>query len=382
MTIRRLFALLVCVVITSMVWLPGCVEICGQRITIIHDVDSNRLDLLFFYDGIYDNASEHNDGPAQLRDAVANGDILFLDWPFHFQRTSLREFVTDMDEPASERNVARSILDHVHAVPVGHYRDHLDRIGALQAIRIDQADAFIASLNKAWNIYLADEATDLEDSLEPRTHSRWMHAAENDHAWVRLNGHAVEFHIPMHPVDAARFKADRVVDFIEDATSLEPQMTTFIVRALSAAPMSLIDQGDQFIIRIGDPRTPATLRFDIREADSYKPNLEQDVVTLIPADLHTSIRERLEGHDVDDAVQQIIMHGPPEQVVEAWLAGAEDATFMYEQTDAILAIREFTAAHADRILEVPTETPLQDPDASLYLWRQWCNRMWAFPLEP
>lgn len=358
----------------------GCVELIGQRISIYHDAAANRLDLLIYYDGIHDNVGDHDDGPEQLRDAIANGDVMFLDWPWHFQRAELREFVNNPDEPQAQRDLARSILDRVQATPVGHYRDHLDQIGALQRVRIEQADAFMQSLNDAWNLWLRERDRADDDPELARTTARWDEAVVNDHTWIRLRGHALEFNIPVHPVDMPRLKAAGLRSII--GAEMEASDVNHVIRALSAAPLSLIDHGDHLVIRIGEPDTPSTLRFTIREPDVYEPNLEQELIRAIPTDLHASIRARMETGPVDDAIQAAITYGPPEHVVEAWLDAADDATFMHEQVDALNAIHEFAADHHERMLEPPDRDRLRDPDTALRLWRQWCNRMWAFPLEP
>ena len=82
--------------------LLGCVELQGQRISIYHDQEQDRLLFLLHYDGIHDSGSdEDGTGVEQIQETARSGDFMLLDWYFHVD--------LDKNRPPAQRQYSQPL---------------------------------------------------------------------------------------------------------------------------------------------------------------------------------------------------------------------------------------------------------------------------------
>ena len=75
-----------------LLFLPGCVQLTGQRITWWYDRAKDELQVLIHYDGIHDSGNDQNGkGTEQIPPFVREGNVMLLDWPFQLEMAAVRK---------------------------------------------------------------------------------------------------------------------------------------------------------------------------------------------------------------------------------------------------------------------------------------------------
>ena len=394
---RRLMWLGVAIAVVSV---PACVELCGQRISIFYDQAKDQLQLLIFYDGIYDNGSTSNgEGKKQIPQFVANGDVMIADWPFHFEMGDIREKAAAMDDntPAPHRDMIQAVTDTLRIEPLGHYRDGDGRIGAAQLVTIQQASEFVRKLNVAFSYMFLDDIgaetpADVDDGHMGRTVLKWIDAAEAGHQWFGLEGHALTFRFPVHQREWAAGKGevlkelmDQLVDLERPEAMTEPangdddyETAVNFLRLFASTPLSYTEADGWVTVRAGDTKLPTQLNMRLRE--SYDPNLEEVVTTHVPANLDDAVGMRLIGLTEDTPhVRAVLDWGPPEATLGALLklAESDDAEVRQPAVDKLNA----WAADWKRDQGPVPDPPADDHDAFIKAWKDFHRQMYYFPLE-
>ena len=307
----------------------ACVELTGQRITWFHDAANDTLVVLVHYDGIHDSKNGEPAEPGAIADFVRDGDVMLVDWWGRLDMKSYRERAQRTDPLVA--GAAKLVL-RLRAEPLGHYREPDGRIGGLQRITISGISSFVKQANALFSqAVLQGEVFETKDL--PRSVARMHEAARAGHAWFALRGHSIRFTLPVHPAEWARAKADGLEklfrEIFQDAASRDQEKRSkwerelrLLVHALTSAPFSYLDEGDRVTFILGCEDRPTTWRLPLRE--SYRPNLEKDVIQAAPTDLDRTVAQALlhPGDDAPTIRTTLLAWGPPEDQVRALCATA------------------------------------------------------------
>ncbi len=375
------------VLVVALLAAPGCVELTGQRISWFHDEEKDELLFVVHYDGIHEATTDSRKGKEQIPEFVRNGDILFLDWPFHFDMSKLRQTAARAgDDDTEERDWAR-LLIRLEAAPIGFYREPDGRMGAAQLVRIRKVSEFVDELNRLFSTAMAKEEIDA-DREGARTLQRMKEAAVAGHQWVRLDGQAIRLQSPVHPGEWARFKGQSLQGFVEtvlgalgtggDQTK-KTQLRLFMF-VLGSAPVSYIDEGDRVEFILGQRAKPSTFRLPIR--DEYEPSLEPVVKDTVQTDLDEVLAKALlnEGDQPSEGVSLVLRAGPPEEPVRALMRTAKEGD--PSRRSAAMARLDKWAANWNREHGVPPAPGKNDANSeSLSAWMAWYSAMRAFPFD-
>ncbi|MBN2021680.1 MAG: hypothetical protein JW809_02715 [Pirellulales bacterium] len=381
----RLSVLLACAAIAAV--LPGCVELDGQRLSWRYDAAKDELVILLHYDGVHDSGSDqHGEGAKQLPEFVLAGDVMFLDWPFHFQREKIRQAAENPIFVTDNRPLARVLLK-CKTEPIGYYREPDGKLGAAQRIVIPNAKAFVAAVN----VYLNGTISQANDATYPRTAKRMREAARQGHQWLALDGQSFRITLPVHRGEWELMKGQSLAELIDEIvetstdrsdderSDIGKRLMRLSLELLASAPLSLVDKGDQIEITLGRTDSPSTLRLAIR--DEYEPSLESVLADAVKTDLDAALADALLDENVkpSEAIASLIAFGPPEEQVRALLAVIDDAESA--RRDAAVVKLNAWAARWNKeqgVPEAPTGLDRQEPDPTG--WKAWYAAMKRYPL--
>lgn len=322
----------------------GCIELMGQRLAWFHDEAKDELRILLCYDGIHHDP-DRSDGlrsdsdagdPESLRSDlskfVSDGDVMLLDWYGRIGRERLREQAGSEENSPVQRRMF-DLLSQVEVSVLGTYRGPEREIGAAQRIVIPHVSEFL----KAVNAVIAEAILDSEELSEawPLTHSQLRLAAEQQHAFVRLDGQAIEFDIPVDDgelLSAKRLKLSEVVDDV--AKDLLPpskrieETFEYLRRAalaVSSIHASWAEGNGHLKIQLGSRREPSILRVEL--VNTYRDNLAKDVEEIVPQRLSNSLADAALAPDsvTDPALADFLSFGPKEEIVRALAVASSDA---------------------------------------------------------
>jgi len=363
----------------------GCVELTGQRVSWFYDAAKDELQILIHYDGIHESSPDSTEGAEQIPEFVEGGNVMFLDWPFHFQMAELRAKIQDENAGAWEREFAR-LVTSVKTEPVGYYREPDGHVGAAQRVTIPGAKDFIRRLNGLISMGILEQEISEHHEMA-RTLQQIRVAAQGDHQWITLDGHSLRGTLPVHPDEWARLKAKSLKELADDVAEAlkkkqddaEGMSVPDALRALTSVPVSYIDEGDRVVFVLGRATLPSTWRLDIR--DEYRPSLEKVVVDAVKVDLDQALAEALLDTQAEPSptVAAVLRWGPPEEPVRALVAAAERGDDAMKQ-----AAVERLGSWADewnRDHGVP-KAPEQTDQVEGYLaaWKSWYAQMRQYPV--
>jgi hypothetical protein len=372
----------------------GCLEIVGQRITLRYDAAKDELHFLIHYDGIYDNgANNFGKGDEQVAKAVADGELMLFDWPFHLKPREIAAAAErgDGDLPQEVRDLARALGQQVKVRSVGHFRDSEGRIGGLQHVVITDAKRFLARCNAAINAMIARDANPGGPEMA-RTVALIKAAAGRNHEWIAIDGSAMKLSVPVHPGEWARAKAVGMAKLIEhvaqqlggdDEQTRQKRLkeSLMVVRALTSVPISYSDAGGMVTLRLGDPAKPSTVRIEMPR--EYKPNLEDAVARAAPVSIDEVLgRQQLGVKPQKDAdtFEALAQWGPPEDKARSlmWIATGKDAALAAKAVKALEALgQEWNKTNG-----VPRAPDAGDKtDEFLDAWAKWYGQMLRYPLD-
>ncbi|MBI2193280.1 MAG: hypothetical protein HYU36_14990 [Planctomycetes bacterium] len=372
--------------------LTGCVQLCGQRVSLRYDEPKDELHLLILYDGIHDSGStQHGEGAKQIPVFVEQGDLFLVDWPFYVSRKLIQEsFMQPEGTPPAQRTFGKAVLDSLRCVSLGHYRDPEGRIGAAQHVVLPGAKALAGLANAALSEELLQASP--QEGSEPknsRTNERLRQAAREGRAWIALDGHSLLVSFPVHPREWAVEKMNGLAGLLTrgiegEAAANGEAVSRQILRNLqylTCAPVSLSESGGEVTLRVGDKMAASTLRFRLRE--KYEPSLEEVVVKSVPRSLDEAMSQQLlAGPDAkaDENLAALLDWGPPEERVRVLLAVAEGREEAAAQK-AVGLLQEFAQSWNREQVVPPAPADSADLAAYLGCWKTWYRKMIAFPLE-
>ena len=385
----------------TLLFVVGCVELTGQRISIAYDEATDELRLMLFYDGVHDTGGDQK-GADQIAEFIEDGQVMLMDWPFRLQPSEIREALADdTDLPSAVRDLAEAVLESIHVEPIGRYRDVSGRMGAAQRVTITNASRLVEQANAVISYAILENGESGGPDGLPRTFTMMRAAAQADHQWLAIEGHSLRWSMPVHRHEWAVAKAwflremfTEFGDFDEpraddDGKAWERALERRVGAAaqlLTSAPVSYSEAAGHVTLRLGDPAEPSVLRVRIR--DAYEPNLEGALITHVPEDIDVTIASRLMRGVAAPRMDAIIALGPPEQQAAAlWHAAHTDDT--NARAAAIARLQTWALQWNDRygIPEAPAElaaaadaTDDSDPTVGyLQQWQDWLEAMQRFP---
>lgn len=365
---------------------PACVELTGQRITWSYDTVKDEIQVFLFYDGIHDSGNDQNGkGLEQIPKFVQDGEVMLLDWPFHFVRAQA-EAAKQTAGPL-QRDWATLLLS-IRSEAIGRYREPSGRIGAVQRLTIPAAKDFIQSANGLISRSILESNAGPQPPLS-RTLERIRAAAKAGQAWIALDGQAIRVTLPVDPDEWAQAKAGSVREaakYVAEALGEKGNVdqkreALNAIRCLVAAPVSYLDDGNNIQFVIGRRDAAPTLRLDLR--DKYEPSLEKAVEDALPTDFdQAAAQSLLQGGSVSPAVAAVLKAGMPEASVGAllrWAKAGDDAAKTAVAQRLGTWAEQWNGNH--RLPQAPKPNPLQAK--YLAAWDCWYAEMKRFPLgEP
>jgi hypothetical protein len=390
MPIRRSVQLNVFVALALLI---GCARICDQRITLRYDEQADTLYVLIHYDGVHDSGSDQwGKGAEQLARFIDQGEIMLLDWPWHLPMADIRKQVQDAMLPAEERAFLQAIVDHVQVEAIGRYRDALGRVGGAQLVTINKASELVNTINDSINAGI--RRTKLEGIFPPYdeligTRERILAAAGKNHAWLAIDGHALQFNVPMHEQEWAVLKANGIYSFLMEvhkgypADDEEHTRKTFATmgRSLANVPFAYSETAGLVTLRLGDPAQPATIR--LAGLNEYAPNLEPELARLVAKEIEPLIARRVNGENIEPesaGLTALVEWGPPEERVRAMARAAESG----DATLANAAYAWLTRFRDDwnRNRKLPKMPAAKEPENRaefIQACLKWCRELREFP---
>lgn len=372
-------------VVALILFQGGCVELTGQRITLFYDSANDSLSLLISYDGIHESKeSSQTDGKAQIPEFIKNGDVMFFDWPFHIKFNEIRSAVKHKSVPPKLLDFAKAALASVKVVPLGHYRDPLNRIGAVQLITITKTSEFIKKANAAFNEATITEYERDPELVEdaPKTSQRIIKAAKKNFQWISLKGHAVQLNFPAHEREWRLLKGEGLLNLFEQIASKEAEEFKPFVQFLSMLPVSYNETAKQVTLRIGNVKSSQTLSVWIR--DTYNKELEKTVIENMPLPIDRDVAcSLLEGKETDQKDAKLALyldHAPPEDRVRAVLMSYKSAKAPEKKKQARRWLEKWSKEWNDTQSVPRAPDPAEEKDL-IPAWTQWYADMLAFPLK-
>lgn len=374
----------------ALIFLVGCVRICDQRITLRYDEKVDTLYVILHYDGVHDSGSDRwGKGAEQLAKSIDQGGMMLLDWPLQLNLAEIRELANDATRPADERALTKAIIEHVHVEAVGRYRDALGRIGGVQLITITKASELVDTINAAINAAIrANKLADFPPYNElVGTRERILAAAEKNHPWLALEGHALRISMPVHEQEWAVVKAKGIYSALMQAREEFPaegeertQATfTMFSRSIANVPFAYGESNGIVTFRVGDPARPTTIR--LPGANDYAPNLENELTRLVEKDIDSLVARRLAGENIepaDRALAALVEWGPPEESVRAMARAAEsDDAALAKSAHAWLS--KFSADWNRQYNLPKMPAKVDDPVAFARACLDWCREVREFP---
>jgi hypothetical protein len=368
-----------------LLFLPGCVQLIGQRITWFYDQAKDELQILIHYDGIHDSGNDNNGkGTEQIPQFVREGSVMLLDWPFQFERAAVRKKAEEGGPESLEKDWARLFLT-LKTEAVGYYREPDGHVGAVQRVTVPRANEFLAKVNSLISRQIL-ESPAVSDGTMTRTVQRIRAAARQGHAWIKLDGQSIRIDVPVHPDEWAGFKVQHLHEaaeyaakaFFPKAAADEKATYLRLLQGLTSLPVSYLEKDDRVEFMLGRVKTPGTWRFQIRS--DYEPSLEKVVVEAVKTNVDETAADALlpPNAAASDPIRALLDWGPPEERVRALMsaAGGGDAA---RKTAAIGQLdswaRRWNEEHG-----VPPAPSGQSGSYDPAAWKKWYVSMRQFPV--
>jgi hypothetical protein len=321
---------------------------------------------------------------------------MFLDWPFQVDLAAIRQRASDATVPASERALDQAIVEHVHVEAVGRYRDALARIGGAQLVSITRASELVGAINAAINAEIRrndlGDRFPIADAEMPGTWKRFVAAAEKDHPWLAIDGHALRVSMPVHEQEWAAQKAkglfSLLVELREAFATLDRDEIAklhdsfaLVSHALAGLSFAYGESDGMVTFRLGDPARPATIR--AQELNKYDDSLEFDVARLVKQDVDAPLARRLAGEQNEPGsagIRALAEWGPPEERVRAMARAAEsDEPALARKSNWWL--KDFSADwnHRHNLPKMPSPNADDDPAIFARACLDWCRAVREFP---
>jgi hypothetical protein len=346
--------------------LLGCVELQGQRISVYHDQEQDRLFLLLHYEGIHDSGSDSDgNGVEQIQQTARDGNFMLLDWYGYLGVEGMADIANDETKPAAERTLARCFVDRVTTFSLGTYRDVDGRIGAVQGIEVSPASELVDMIDRTIRGEDEGEGEDVPPTPDPKS------TATDQHAWFRLEGHSLVLHCRVDDVTANKQEQQALAEWQEQARN-----------APQPAPLSIVQEGDWLTMTVGRKDTPSTVRITLRP--EYEPSLEAVLEKSVPERIDEKLSPILLGDStrIDEPeaswLRRLVEWGPPEENVRVVLAVAKGEN-EERRAEAFSWLEKWgSRLEEDKGLPAAPE-PTGDPAVHLEAWEDWYRRIYHFP---
>ncbi len=371
--------------------LTGCVELDGQRITLVHDPKSDALTLLIAYEGIHPSAGGDAAEKArgQIVEFATSGSFMLLDWYGRVDAARGRDLAERGAGPALGA-LTEALGADVSVTTIGHYRDGGGRVSALQKVTLRKAGEFLEKADRALAERVVGIVTDPDrrkgfERKMPRTLRLLAKEAKDGRRWLRLDGHSIVASLPFDPAEWRTLRADFIESICDEYAkamtkeggSLLPRWAVDLAGAVSE---TLDEEAGRVTLRLGDRASPRTFRFRLRDVPSTA--LEDVVRSVAPAPLDEALAAAIlgDGRDVPPEVAAIAGLLPPEDRVRAVLSAARgDDRAVSGRAAAWLAGFAEAWNAEERLPAAPSTGPAEsrtpDPDA----WAAWLHGMSAGP---
>lgn len=368
----------------------GCIQLTGQRLAWHHDAQANTFTALLFYDGIHDKSDtprEIENSKNRLREFVAAGDIMLLDWYGELKIGSIKDLTEAELERQPDVKAILPLVKMVQTQAIGHYTES-DQIGGAQYVRINQVSKFLELLNAHFSVLAMREKLEEEGRSPERQRSvelRHKYAAQQ-FMWLALDGQAIVVSVPYDPDDWARTKGEILSKMFQGMLKTPPEPTQpgerqsweaarMLAQTLAATPVSLDDRGEVVRFTFGHRDRSPIVRARIR--DHYNPHHVETVKQAIPQSLNGQIVAALTGGQTGEAIQAVIAFGPPEVTMLALAEAAEDGN-----AKALEVLRERArawnkAGRFPAIRNVESELPINTINGI----KDWHAAMKRYPMD-
>jgi hypothetical protein len=368
-----------------LVLLPGCVQLTGQRISWFYDQAKDELQILIDYDGIHDSGNDAGGkGTEQIPQFVREGSVMLLDWPFQLDMAELRKKAEENGPKSLERDWARLFLS-LKTEALGYYHEPDGHVGAVQRITVPRASEFLAKANSLISRQVLD-ASPVSDGTMARTVQRIRAAAEQGHAWIRLDGQSIRIDVPVHPDEWTGFKTQRLHDvagyvakaLAPNASADEKAAYPWALQALTSLPISYLEKDDRVEFVLGRVKTPSTWRYQFRS--DYEPSLEKVVAQSVKTNVDETAADALlqPNAAASDPVRALLDWGPPEDRVRVLMSTAQGGDAA-RKTAAIGQLgawaRRWNEEHG-----VPKAPSIEGGSFDPGAWKKWYAAMRQYPV--
>ena len=379
--------LLACVLLLS-----GCLELVGQRIGIHYDAAKDELRILIHYDGIHDSGNEQfGNGAGQLAEAIADGNILIMDWPFHLPLKKIVAGAANQNLPQEVRDFVDLLPKSVEVTALGWYRDPRDRIGGAQLVTVRGAKTFIAKANAAISAAIQQMPAGEPEEIK-RSVALIRKAAKNGHAWLSLEGYSLKVSLPVHRTEWARAKAKGMKQALEHLIAIASQppenadgsrrVLDPIVRGLACMPITYSEADGMISLTLGDPKAPSTIRLE--SLKDYKPNLEKAVQEKVHHNLDDVMLPYVLGHKVradkhSALVESLLPLMPPEERVRPLMRAVRGKNAKIA-AEAVKKLEDLAEEWNEKEGFPTAPKPGGTGEEYLDRWATWYREMIRFPL--
>ncbi len=372
--------------------LTGCLELVGQRIGIHYDAAKDELRILIHYDGIHDSGNQQfGDGAGQLTEAIADGNILIMDWPLHFPLKKIVAAAADQNLPQEVRDFVDLLPKSVEVTALGWYRDPQERIGGAQLVTVRNAKTFIAKANAAISAGILQMPAGEPEEIR-RSVALIRKAAKDGHTWLSLDGYSLKVSLPVHRTEWARVKAKGMKQALEHLFAISSQppenadgsrrVYDPIVRGLTCLPINYSETDGGISLTLGDSKAPSTIRLE--NLKDYKPNLEKAVQEKVQHNLDDVMLPYVLGHKVrgdkhSALVASLLPLMPPEERVRSLMRAVrgKDAKTTAE---AVKKLEDLAEEWNEKEGFPTAPKPGGTGEEYLDRWATWYREMIRFPL--
>lgn len=209
--------------VPALLLLTSCIEFDRQTLTYHYDEDLDVLRIFQQYEGISGSDKEagiSNREKTQLQSLHQHQrTFFFANWIWEYNEDEMRKMVSaplskakeegppTPQELASHRTVqafAQQLLNHVRVENGAFYRNNAGELCAYQRVTVNRVSGVLGAANLAIRQQILNNH--VPDNISPDSRRKLQRAAEENHAFIQLNGNELRFHWPMAPIDFGRMK--------------------------------------------------------------------------------------------------------------------------------------------------------------------------------
>ena len=209
------------ILVPALLLLSSCIEFDRQTLTYHYDEDLDLLRIFQQYEGI-SGSDQKGDISAREKTQLQSLNqhqrtFFFANWIWEYNEKETREMASaplnkekgppTPKELASHRAVqafAQQLLNHVRVENGAFYRNKAGELCAYQRVKVNRVGEVLGAANLAIRQQILNNH--FPDNTSPASRRKLQRAAEENHAFIQLNGNELRFHWPMAPIDFGRIK--------------------------------------------------------------------------------------------------------------------------------------------------------------------------------